>query len=329
MTMCYDKPYSPPAPPPSEQRQNVCLDVGCSTIKAVKVAPIAGAVYYEDCDGNVVAGEETVCPTDVFVVNPPPDPIGLTVIEQNLSPVDLFGNPTGQVLKEVRTYDNGILVSTEYQDTTTGAPVSLPAGTAQLAPVSGLDKEVVVLYDDGVPFLRHIAYNYGTMPIQTYDTLLDGLTPYTAVGTVTAGAFGDATAANQATQITIAQNQANEIGTQTDTTVQNGNDGTLISLIKGISKSLYAMFDRFVNKQITIDRFEYTGAGVISIPANCTKIDIYIPVAASIEIDGRPLPSQVDNLVISDDHGRVLSVGTINVTAVGSDPVFVLTYSFN
>lgn len=139
---------------------------------------------------------------------------------------------------------------------------------------------------------------------------------------------GVATAVKQNAQIVIAAAQAEAIGAQSDLSVQNGNDGSLISLIKGISKSLYEMFDRFVNKQIRIDSIAYVGTSVIAVPANCTKIELYIPDGAVVEIDGVKIPPTVDTVSMSDDHGRVLNIGNLEITTAGASPVFVLTYSF-
>lgn len=137
-----------------------------------------------------------------------------------------------------------------------------------------------------------------------------------------------ATEPKQDAQIAIAQAQSDAIGSKTDLSVQNGNDGTVIALLKGISKSLYALFDRFVSKQIRIDSFQYAGTGSVSIPAGCTKIEIYIPDGAIVEVDGVAIPTQVETATISDDHGRELTIGSIAITTAGASPVFVLTYSF-
>jgi hypothetical protein len=102
-----------------------------------------------------------------------------------VSPLDPTGSYTGQLVRVERTYTNGVPTGVDYYDTVTGLPVTLPAGTTQLAPVSGLDTEVIELCDDNGKFLRHIPHMPGGRPIVGgYDTLIDGSTPYSTVGTV-------------------------------------------------------------------------------------------------------------------------------------------------
>ena len=103
-------------------------------------------------------------------------------------PVDAVGNPVWTVVKEIRTYTNGV-VATAYQDTVTGAVVALPAGTVQLVEEMVLQKEPMYMCDWGATtFIRHFVYNFGIRALLSFDTELDGTTPYVPVGVVTANA---------------------------------------------------------------------------------------------------------------------------------------------
>lgn len=109
-------------------------------------------------------------------------------IEQNLMPVDAVGNPVWTVVKEIRTYTNGV-VATAYQDTVTGAVVALPAGTVQLVEEMDLQKEPMYMCDWGATtFIRHFVYNFGIRALLSFDTELDGTTPYIPAWVVTANA---------------------------------------------------------------------------------------------------------------------------------------------
>lgn len=134
-------------------------------------------IIYTNLDGTAHAfvGPLTAEPCDAITER----------IEQNLMPVDAVGNPVWTVVKEIRTYTNGV-VATAYQDTVTGAVVALPAGTVQLVEEMVLQKEPMYMCDWGATtFIRHFVYNFGIRALLSFDTELDGTTPYIPAWVVT------------------------------------------------------------------------------------------------------------------------------------------------
>jgi hypothetical protein len=100
---------------------------------------------------------------------------------------DSFGNYTGNLVTETRTYNNnGSLNSVVYTDTVSGSVVSLNGSTTQLAPVTGSDFESVIMCDGTETFIRTIGYMPSGDITFTNDRLADG-TAYTPVGPVTIG----------------------------------------------------------------------------------------------------------------------------------------------
>lgn len=110
----------------------------------------------------------------------------VNVVENNFSQVDSFWNPTWQVIKEIREYDNAWnLISTQYVDTVTWLPITLSPSTSQLAPVTWLQKSSILMCDSWNSFIRHIVYSYWTNSLTSFDTQLDWVTPYTVSWIVT------------------------------------------------------------------------------------------------------------------------------------------------
>lgn len=105
----------------------------------------------------------------------------------NYVQLDSFGNYTGNLVTETRTYNNdGSLNSVVYTDTVNGSVVSLNGSTTQLAPVTGSDFESIIMCDGTETFIRTIGYMPGGDITFTNDRLADG-TAYTPVGPVTIG----------------------------------------------------------------------------------------------------------------------------------------------
>ena len=105
----------------------------------------------------------------------------------NYVQLDSFGNYTGNLVTETRTYNNdGSLNSVVYTDTVNGSVVSLNGSTTQLAPVTGSDFESIIMCDGTETFIRTIGYMPGGDITFTNDRLADG-TAYVTVGPVTIG----------------------------------------------------------------------------------------------------------------------------------------------
>lgn len=143
--------------------------------------PVLSGTIWLDGAGAVIAA-----PVNVEACS---DPSGNQVVSQNYIQLDNLGNYTGGIVTETKTYDSdGVLISTVYADSVTGAVVALQPGTQQLAPIVGMDFEQELMCDNGTTtFIR----TYGRMPSGqigvTIDTNADG-TPYVSAGPVTIGA---------------------------------------------------------------------------------------------------------------------------------------------
>lgn len=175
---------------------------GDPNVQKVEVCSLPIDVTYDtfqvtDCEGNNIGTPQDVQKTVILnniatkicnVDDLASAMTSITVIEKIVTPMDTFGRPLGLVVREVKKYSqSGVLISTLYFDTVTNTPTSLPVGAVQLAEVNGLDKEVIVMCDSGTTFLRHIIYNYGINAFNVLDTELDGITPYSIIGTPTVG----------------------------------------------------------------------------------------------------------------------------------------------
>lgn len=160
------------------------------------------------------------------------------------APLDGIGNYVGTLIRVDRTYDSaGTLISETYHDTVTGSIIPLPVGTAQLAPVSSLDTEIVELCDDNGTFLRHITHMPGGSASSVSDTTLDGLTPYVTVGTVSKCSTGTNTGGLQEVCVTTEDTIALDVTTSSIA-------GNILTVVADTTGSTQAITETVVDWQL-------------------------------------------------------------------------------
>jgi len=128
--------------------------------------------------------------------NPTSTP-GNDVEIKNVVQLDNNGDFVGPMVTQTKTFDkDGVLLSTVYTDTVTGAVVTLAAATTQLAETDGYDSEVIEMCSNGTTFFRKLSITPGGNVQQVADFDADG-NPFVAPGTVTAGSCEDVSSDKQ------------------------------------------------------------------------------------------------------------------------------------
>ena len=110
-------------------------------------------------------------------------------VETIVSPYNALGDLTGTPVREVRAFDaSGVLTSTTYYDTVTGAVVTLPGGTTAVTNSIGMRVVVQPMCEAGTSFLRKFVYHPSGTLLNVYDTTSDGQTGFVATLAATIGA---------------------------------------------------------------------------------------------------------------------------------------------